>query len=133
MKRRIFCGIMILCFTGALLTSCRPKEQETSSGESGDVIHTINQLNKAEPVLNDHADDWDKSSLEPNFRQYTEVTGDRCVSGRPTIPGSRRSRMTVTFSFIRMPGSLRISIMRSAAISKIGDWDSLFLHPAASP
>ncbi len=79
MKRRIFGGVMILCLVCAFLTSCKLKDQEAGPGgsEPGDVIHTIDQLNKAEPVLNDHADDWDKSSLEPNFRQYTEVTGDR--------------------------------------------------------
>ena len=79
MKKRIFCGGLVLCLICALLTSCKPKDQETGSGgtEPGDVIHSIDQLNKAAPVLNDHVDDWDKSLLEPNFRQYTEVTGDR--------------------------------------------------------
>ena len=75
MKKRILCGVMALCLTGVLLTSCKPKDQETGSGsESGDVIHSIDQLNKAEPVINDHADDWAQSRLEPNFRQYNEVT-----------------------------------------------------------
>ncbi len=75
MKKRILCGVMALCLTGALLSSCKPKDQKTESGsESGDVIHSIDQLNKAEPVINDHADDWAQSRLEPNFRQYNEVT-----------------------------------------------------------
>ena len=77
MKKRILCAVMALCFVCALLTSCKPKDQGADSGvpdESGDVIHAIDQLNQAEPVINDHADDWNQSRLEPNFRQYVEVT-----------------------------------------------------------
>ncbi len=77
MKNRIIGGILAFSFLCVLLTSCKPQDEGSVSHgpeEPGDVIHTIDQLNKAEPVLNDHADDWRSSSLEPNSRRYTEVT-----------------------------------------------------------
>ena len=72
MKARALCGVMALCFAGAFLCSCKPQK----AAPEDIVIHSINSLNAGEPVINDHAADWDKSLLEPNYRQYTEVTGD---------------------------------------------------------
>ena len=108
MKRRIFGGVMILCLVCAFLTSCKLKDQEAGPGgsEPGDVIHTIDQLNKAEPVLNDHADDWDKSSLEPNYRQYTEVTGDRLrirEANYPRIKKVADDRYPVSYTHLTLP------------------------------
>ena len=71
MKARALCGVMALCFAGAFLCSCKPQK----AAPEDIVIHSINSLNAGEPVINDHAADWDKSLLEPNYRQYTEVTG----------------------------------------------------------
>ena len=73
MKARALCGVMALCFAGAFLCSCKPQK----AAPEDIVIHSINSLNAGEPVINDHAADWDKSLLEPNYRQYTEVTGDK--------------------------------------------------------
>ena len=70
MKKRILCGVMALCLASVFLCSCKPKKTDPEDI----VIHSINSLNAGEPVINDHAEDWDKSRLEPNFRQYTEVT-----------------------------------------------------------
>ena len=72
MKARALCGVMALCFAGAFLCSCKPQK----AAPEDIVIHSINSLNAGEPVINVHAADWDKSLLEPNYRQYTEVTGD---------------------------------------------------------
>ena len=70
MKKRILCGVMALCLASVFLCSCKPKKTDPEDI----VIHSIDSLNAGEPVINDHAEDWDKSRLEPNFRQYTEVT-----------------------------------------------------------
>ena len=70
MKARVLCGVLALCLAGVCLCSCRPAQ----TGPKEIVIHAIDSLNAGEPVINDHADDWDQSRLEPNFRQYTEVT-----------------------------------------------------------
>ena len=72
MKKRILCGVMALCLASVFLCSCKPKKTDPEDI----VIHSIDSLNAGEPVINDHAADWDKSLLEPNYRQYTEVTGD---------------------------------------------------------
>ncbi len=70
MNKRILSGVMALCLASVSLCACQP--QETAPEDI--VIQSIDKLNAGEPVINDHAEDWDKSRLEPNFRQYTEVT-----------------------------------------------------------
>ena len=68
MKKRLACGAAALV-AAALLTSCAKEPADPASL----AITSIQKLNAAEPVVNDHAEDWQYSQLEPNFREYVEL------------------------------------------------------------
>lgn len=71
-KLRAVSAVLTLCIGVLTLCSC-------SMAVDPDKIEItpIEKLNTSAGELNDHAEEWELSQLEPNFRQYVAVGSDK--------------------------------------------------------
>ena len=71
-KLRTVSAALALCIGVLTLCSCN-----MAADPDKIEITPIEKLNTSAGELNDHAEEWELSQLEPNFRQYVEVGSEK--------------------------------------------------------
>ncbi len=69
-KLRAVSAALAFCIGALMLCSCAVNPDKIE-------ITPIEKLNTSQGELNDHAEEWKLSQLEPNYRQYVEVGSDK--------------------------------------------------------